>query len=842
MAPVAAVLPLQLALAPALRLAAVLLALQLAAGAASVPSARPLVGINYFAGWWRGVGDKWFDPRNASFDWRPAYPQRAPLLGQYNTQATMDAEIVAAAGAGVDFFQFLYYDNYNSSTASNGREPNTEFANRGLTNFLTSPHAGKMHFFIEWCNAQPHFGVQNDSDWQHLVHNVFLPAMKHPSYLRVGGALVFKIINAGMFLKFDCGMNHTLAQERWAGFRAAARAQGLGEMIIGAGMAPDDMTAVAWWGGEQYNWTGLYAAVDDDAASFAGQVLPWKNESDFVDANRRRHAATNLAAGVPFVPMVMSGWDPRPWHEQRASFEFPTVGEWEAELRRVQAQLSTGGVANLGFPLPGGQLQPAFNVYSWNEFGEGGIMAPSHGWDYTRLEAITKVFGMPSAQPADEPRHRDAPNKFSAKACTTDMDCSLNGACAAAGDCVCDSGWTSGAKGACELLDLLPADLGAGYNRVLGHAHDNGSVSSWGATQLRAADGTYHTFVGEMEQGCGINGFETNEQIVHATSDTAVGPWARQGTLHPFGASAVCPHAQRDPSTGEWLIFHTGCGNHANPASEPAPLLRDCVNGTTGPSSAPSDLRPKAAPKTCGVASDVTAVFVAPSPLGPWRQQLVRVKPAATSHYINGVPWPGCDGHDNGYNHWTCNATLTPGGNPTALVLKNGTTLLLFRTYYQNASMCRKLGMVLRSRKDGNGYPGCTVVGLARAPHWSADYELIGGPIVPYQQEDPYIYHTKRGFHAVFHGMDPWPSQHTGRHAFSEDGITWHGGDVDCWNNTVALLDGSTIVLARRERPELLHDAEGRPVALLSGAQFGAVPGNAGDQTFTLSQPVRVRP
>ena len=69
--------------------------------------------------------------------------------------------------------------------------------------------------------------------------------MKHPSYLRVGGALVFKVINAGLFLKFDCEMNHTLAHDRWAGFRAAARAEGLGEMIIGAGMAAVDMTAAS---------------------------------------------------------------------------------------------------------------------------------------------------------------------------------------------------------------------------------------------------------------------------------------------------------------------------------------------------------------------------------------------------------------------------------------------------------------------------------------------------------------------------------------------------------------------------------------------------------------------
>ena len=87
--------------------------------------------------------------------------------------------------------------------------------------------------------------------------------------------------------------------------------------------------------------------------------------------------------------------------------------------------------------------------------------------------------------------------------------------------------------------------------------------------------------------------------------------------------------------------------------------------------------------------------------------------------------------------------------------------------------------------------------------------------------------------------MDPWPTgTHTGRHAYSEDGLTWHGGDVDAFTNTLATTTHGTIQLARRERPELVHDHQGVPIALISGAQFGANPGNPGDQTFTLVQPV----
>ena len=265
--------------------------------------ARPLVGINYFAGWWQGAGDKWMEPWNASVDWRPLYPERVPLLGSYNSQATMDAEITAAADHGVDFFQMLWYDNHPERAA------NARLLNRGVEEFMKSPNSSRMKFFIEWCNSYPLFAVKSDADWEAMVHDDWLPALRHPSYLRVGGALVFKVINAGTFLKYGCGMNHSLVEARWAMLRNVVRQAGLGEMIIGAGAAPNDMTKAAWWGGGvSYNFTGLYCAVDHDDPEYMGQVLPWKNESDYVRENRVAHAQ---AHGIPFVPMVVSGWDPR---------------------------------------------------------------------------------------------------------------------------------------------------------------------------------------------------------------------------------------------------------------------------------------------------------------------------------------------------------------------------------------------------------------------------------------------------------------------------------------------------------------------------------------------------
>jgi len=70
-----------------------------------------LVGVDYFAGWWKELPNKWHGLgwTIGQPDWRPEFPERLPTLGQYNEQATMDREIIAASDHGVDFFAILWY-------------------------------------------------------------------------------------------------------------------------------------------------------------------------------------------------------------------------------------------------------------------------------------------------------------------------------------------------------------------------------------------------------------------------------------------------------------------------------------------------------------------------------------------------------------------------------------------------------------------------------------------------------------------------------------------------------------------------------------------------------------
>eukprot|EP01043_Picozoa_sp_COSAG02_P070750 COSAG02_NODE_12653_length_1513_cov_304.386139_3_plen_64_part_00 len=60
---------------------------------------------------------------------------------------------------------------------------------------------------------------------------------------------------------------------------------------------------------------------------------------------------------------------------------------------------------------------------------------------------------------------------------------------------------------------------------------------------------------------------------------------------------------------------------------------------------------------------------------------------------------------------------------------------------------------------------------------------------------------------------------------------------MNAFNGTID-VNGGTMDLARRERPELVHDElSGEPVMLISGVQ-GPASEWSGDQTFTLVQQV----
>ena len=321
--------------------------------------------------------NKWHEPDGS--DWRPKYPERVPILGEYNDQETMDKDIAAAADHGVDAFSILYYYNDPGSE----REQHSRKLNRGITNFMNSPLSERMKFFVEFCNVPP-FEVETDEQWDDCI-NQWVEMMKHPSYLRVDGKLMFKVLGAKYFYE-QSGESIEQSNQRLEKLRARVRSEGLGEMLIGGGVMNENEGDEDSFVPHIFKFTMTY--MDMPPLVQAKEDYPYQLLADFAVKGRIGHGDE----AIPHVPYVPAGWNPRPWlYPTRPFFAQPDSDQFVKALKQVKSDLDT--YEHLGVPLGNGRRQKMFTIYAWNEFGEGGFIAPTKGAGYMKLKAIREVFG-----------------------------------------------------------------------------------------------------------------------------------------------------------------------------------------------------------------------------------------------------------------------------------------------------------------------------------------------------------------------------------------------------------------------------------------------------------------
>ena len=188
-------------------------------------------------------------------------------------------------------------------------------------------------------------------------------------------------------------------------------------------------------------------------------------------------------------------------------------------------------------------------------------------------------------------------------------------------------------------------------------------------------------------------------RIAHAVSESgrADGPYVARNLVTNYSAST--PHAVRDPASGDWLVFGTGCGRGAclpvtdckGGVTDADADLYPCPHARNGNASTPLGVSVgHAQPCTCPVGGGPvpgaecsvdwgTNVWRAPSPDGPWQltAPLLDVRHPEMAHK-DGTP--------------------VVFANPSALLLPNGTAVVMFRDYLQDLE-----------------FPATNVIGLARS-------------------------------------------------------------------------------------------------------------------------------
>eukprot|EP01050_Picozoa_sp_SAG11_P013451 SAG11_NODE_1573_length_4664_cov_3.235487_3_plen_395_part_00 len=359
--------------------------------------------------------------------------------------------------------------------------------------------------------------------------------------------------------------------------------------------------------------------------------------------------------------------------------------------------------------------------------------------------------------------------QFSPASCTSAAaGCSLNGDCVR-GHCVCDAAWAGAAD--CSVLSFEAVAKTSGE----APGYYNKTEASWGGNIIKGDDGQYNLIHAQFKNHCGIystpGGWTNNSFVARSvsTSGKPEGPYQFvEEILPPFAHN---PEVHRDVSDGSFVVFYIGgwqttvaiCNLTAHERTAAAAAAALQARQGRHPPRAPNCTAPNwgksCGPKMAGPTADLC---------GPCRQGLncgcgLAV---ATASSLSG-PWtsralPIVD-------QWRSDEVFCTHTNPTVHVMPNGTWVMAF-----NAGMCLGRESIGTAVSHGG---------------WRGPWRLLSRNAVlrntdgaPHTCEDPFIWHSRRGWHLLAHS---YGGAHISAYGYSVDGLEWTLSNSTPYNYTV---------------------------------------------------------
>jgi hypothetical protein len=300
--------------------------------------------------------------------------------------------------------------------------------------------------------------------------------------------------------------------------------------------------------------------------------------------------------------------------------------------------------------------------------------------------------------------------------------------------------------------------------------HDD-HASFWDGSSIQGDDGRFYLFASRFANGCGLSTWATNSECVRASAASPLGPFQVDEVVVP----AFChnPSVRRLPD-GSYVLFSIG---------EPVPasaLITTCLNGRT--LSMPSST-------TLHTSTCVIQVRSAPALTGPW---------SAPKSLTAAAMVPLCP------------------TNPAPVVNQDGSITLVFRSY---------------QLEDGG-----TVERLFRtdAPAFDGPYTFGAlDPIFQRPGEDPFVWRASTGGLRMLFNDKFTDAVNVGGLAVADDGTTW-APSGSAYGLDVAMSDGSTLHVARRERPSILW-THAKNAVLYTGVLPS---GDADDRSYVVATPL----
>ncbi|MEW6745349.1 MAG: glycoside hydrolase family 99-like domain-containing protein [Planctomycetota bacterium] len=335
-----------------------------------------MVGAYYFDGWAgqnpsaEAARPPWATnaPTHLTSRLVQEFPEREPVWGwRDDALEIMERQIDLAADHGLAFFAFCWYWHDNGQ-AINVKKIKEDPKHTGLELFLKAKNNHRMSFCLLVANHGA-YEIKGADSWRQ-AGEYWLPYLTHRQYLTVSGRpLVIVFNHAGGDKEGFAAMQETARQAKLPGLAIA----GCG------GGAPEN----------GYTHRTHYNVIP----GYDGGSSPHKY-AELVAANRAQWAGE---AAQPYIPIVTAGWDKRPWEgpsglSQKPGSYYPdrTPEQFADFLRQAMAWLDQHPDQTTAERL--------ILVYAWNEFGEGGYIAPTKGDPEGRYLQVLRSVVMPASE------------------------------------------------------------------------------------------------------------------------------------------------------------------------------------------------------------------------------------------------------------------------------------------------------------------------------------------------------------------------------------------------------------------------------------------------------------
>lgn len=345
---------------------------------------RAFVGAYYFDGWagaptsqhFRGLLNGPYSGREPLTGWRDDRP------------SVLDRELEQAHRFGIAFFAFDWYYNAAKSPFPT--------LNTALEEYRSLPAHHGVKYAILY--------VDNDrwevppSAWQTVVNHWVMRDFTAPDYVRINGEPLLIILDVQSLQQAfgsAAGVNRALAM-----LRATARAHGLPGVFVLAGaqisgyyphVGSQFVQGAAYDGLTSYGYGYVFAQ-----APLRGRPPSAPGPHPFRQLRQTAASVWSLAARsspIHYVPVVMGGWDPRPWGER--------LGGSLLWFRRTPSAFESWTKAAIDWADAHPYLnvmvegRPLVLICSWNELGEGSYVIPTAGDGNTYGLALRRALLRP---------------------------------------------------------------------------------------------------------------------------------------------------------------------------------------------------------------------------------------------------------------------------------------------------------------------------------------------------------------------------------------------------------------------------------------------------------------